>query len=173
MNDEIKEINIKIPGQILDYVDTKEHLLYLFNYITNLQQYYKDNVNRYEELIEKYSNLQQENDILKENNSDMQEEMTRVWEENERLKQDYINLRNYIKMRNVSTEVEDKALLYNIELEKQIDYKFRCEKASDKLGNYKHYSTPTEEQNSENEDIVDSALNILENGSEDNESRYL
>lgn len=38
MNNEIKEINIKIPGQILDYVDTKEHLLDLFNYITNLQQ---------------------------------------------------------------------------------------------------------------------------------------
>lgn len=38
MNDEIKEINIKIPGQILDYVDTTEHLLELYNYITNLQQ---------------------------------------------------------------------------------------------------------------------------------------
>ncbi len=38
MKDEIKEINIKIPGQILDYVDTKEHLLDLFNYITNLQE---------------------------------------------------------------------------------------------------------------------------------------
>ena len=35
MND---EINIKRPGQILDYVDTKEHLLELYNYITNLQQ---------------------------------------------------------------------------------------------------------------------------------------
>lgn len=33
-----KEINIKFPGQILDYVDTKEHLLELFNYITNLQE---------------------------------------------------------------------------------------------------------------------------------------
>ena len=33
-----KEINIKIPGQILDFVDTKEHLLDLFYYITNLQQ---------------------------------------------------------------------------------------------------------------------------------------
>lgn len=32
------EINIKMPGQILDYVDTKEHLLDLFNYITNLQE---------------------------------------------------------------------------------------------------------------------------------------
>lgn len=38
MKDEIKEISIKMPGQILDYVDTKEHLLDLFNYITNLQE---------------------------------------------------------------------------------------------------------------------------------------
>ena len=38
MKDEIKEINIKIPGQILDYVDTKEHLLELYYYITNLQE---------------------------------------------------------------------------------------------------------------------------------------
>ena len=38
MSDEIKEINIKFPGQILDYVDTREHLLELFNYITNLQE---------------------------------------------------------------------------------------------------------------------------------------
>ena len=29
---------IKRPGQILDYVDTKEHLVELFNYITNLQE---------------------------------------------------------------------------------------------------------------------------------------
>lgn len=38
MIDRIKEINIKIPEQILDYVDTMEHLLELYNYITNLQQ---------------------------------------------------------------------------------------------------------------------------------------
>lgn len=38
MNNEIKEIHISFPGQILDYVDTKEHLLDLFNYITNLEQ---------------------------------------------------------------------------------------------------------------------------------------
>ena len=42
MKDEIKEINIKIPGQILDYVDTKEHLLDLFDYITNLQEENKE-----------------------------------------------------------------------------------------------------------------------------------
>ena len=38
MKDETKEINITFPGQILDYVDTKDHLLELFNYITNLQE---------------------------------------------------------------------------------------------------------------------------------------
>ena len=36
MNNDIKEITF--PGQILDYVDTKEHLLELFNYITNLKE---------------------------------------------------------------------------------------------------------------------------------------
>ena len=36
MNKDIKEI--KWAGQILDYVDTKEHLVELFNYITNLQE---------------------------------------------------------------------------------------------------------------------------------------
>ena len=41
-------------------------------------------------------------------------------------------------------------------------------KAIEILGNYKHYSTPTEEQNSENEDIVDNAYNILK-GDSDNE----
>jgi hypothetical protein len=41
LKDEIKEINITFPGQILDYVDTKEHLLELFNYITNLQEEYE------------------------------------------------------------------------------------------------------------------------------------
>lgn len=38
MKTEIKEIKIKSPGQILDYVDTKEHLIELYNYITNLEQ---------------------------------------------------------------------------------------------------------------------------------------
>ena len=40
MNNDIKEI--KRAGQILDYVDTKEHLQELFNYITNLQERIED-----------------------------------------------------------------------------------------------------------------------------------
>ena len=34
-------------------------------------------------------------------------------------------------------------------------------KAVELLGNYKHYSTPDEKQNRDNEDLVDKAFNIL------------
>lgn len=34
------------------------------------------------------------------------------------------------------------------------------------LGQYKHYSTPTEEQNRENENIIDNAYNILKGDGE-------
>lgn len=50
MNKEIKEI--KWPGQILDYVDTKEHLAELFNYITNLQEENELLKNRIDKAIE-------------------------------------------------------------------------------------------------------------------------
>ena len=35
------------------------------------------------------------------------------------------------------------------------------DKAVELLGNYRHYSTPDEKQNSDNEDLVDKAFNIL------------
>ena len=69
MDKEIKEINIKRPGQILDYVDTKEHLLELFNYITNLEtieQQYSAILSENAELENKITNLEQENKELKE-----------------------------------------------------------------------------------------------------------
>ena len=40
-------------------------------------------------------------------------------------------------------------------------YKEVIDKAVELLGNYKHYSTPDEKQNSYNEDLVDKAFNIL------------
>lgn len=40
-------------------------------------------------------------------------------------------------------------------------YKEVINKAIELLGNYKHYSTPNEEQNSDNEDLVNKAFNIL------------
>lgn len=41
------------------------------------------------------------------------------------------------------------------------EYKYVIDKAIELLGNYKHYSTPDEKQNSDNEDLVDKAFNIL------------
>lgn len=51
-------MNIKVPNQILDYVDTKAHLLDLFNYIINLQK---------------------ENELLKEELKELKNDITRVY----------------------------------------------------------------------------------------------
>ena len=58
-------------------------------------------------------------------------------------------------------KVVDKVNWENKQLENNRD------KAIEILGNYKHYSTPTEEQNRENEEIVDNAYNILKGGSDE------
>ena len=68
MNNEIKEIKILFPGQILDYVDTKEHLLELFNYITNLQEENKRLNNDFEQLKENYEIKRiSQQDLLEQN----------------------------------------------------------------------------------------------------------
>lgn len=41
------------------------------------------------------------------------------------------------------------------------EYKEVIDKAVELLGNYKHYSTPDEKQNSDNEALVNKAFNIL------------
>ena len=41
------------------------------------------------------------------------------------------------------------------------EYKDVIDKATELLGNYKHYSTPDEKQNSDNEDLVNKAFDIL------------
>lgn len=155
MNDEIKEIllewkngvetgtdknDIKVGGICYEWKD----LEVLLDYITNLQQDNEILAKRINELKnikdERFYNLQQENERLKERVA-------------------------YLERSN--NRREDTIIGLRFEVAEQEDYKSRCEKASEKLGNYKHYSTPTEEQNSENEDIVDSALNILQNGSDE------
>lgn len=40
-------------------------------------------------------------------------------------------------------------------------YKEAIDKAIELLGNYKHYSTPNEKQNSDNEDLVNKAFDVL------------
>ena len=47
-------------------------------------------------------------------------------------------------------------LLKQVKKQKEV-----IDKAIELLGNYKHYSTPDEKQNSENEDLVNNAFDIL------------
>ena len=47
-------------------------------------------------------------------------------------------------------------LLNEVQKQKEV-----IDKAVELLGNYKHYSTPDEKQNSDNEDLVDKTFNIL------------
>lgn len=51
-------------------------------------------------------------------------------------------------------------IMMNLQQENQ-KYKEVIDKAIELLGNYKHYSTPDEQQNSDNEDLVNKAFNIL------------
>lgn len=100
MSDKIKEINIKTPGQILDYVDTKEHLLELFNYITNLQEENQ----RLKELCDKYE--EEHNTAFKLWTMKMEEmptyeEKIEIQKENEHLRTELNTYKNAVyKIRN-------------------------------------------------------------------------
>ena len=67
-------------------------------------------------------------------------------------------------------ELQDKynnLLKEKIELKRQIKkQKEIIDKAIELLGNYKHYSTPDEKQNSDNEDLVNNAFDTLKEVSE-------
>lgn len=129
---EVKNERIKEEQQ------EKERYIKFYNELNiwnkELQQENEDNLKCIKSLKEQLESVIKNNQELLEKWHKNNDKIVNLISENERLKQDYINLRNYIKMRNVSTEVEDKALLYNIELEninkkKYLDYKSRCEKA--------------------------------------------
>lgn len=60
MNNDIKEIKITFPGQILDYVDSKEHILELFNYIINLQEKNKEILTKWLKLNQLVDKLDKE-----------------------------------------------------------------------------------------------------------------
>ena len=53
-----------------------------------------------------------------------------------------------------------KAFVRSLEIENQ-KYKEVIDKAIELLGNYRHYSMPDEKQNSDNEDLVNNAFDIL------------
>lgn len=71
--------------------------------------------------------------------------------------------------KNIGDMTESELKYFIIELQeensryarKNQKYKEVIDKAIELLGNYKHYSTPDEKQNSDNEDLVNNALDIL------------
>lgn len=62
-----------------------------------------------------------------------------------------ITLEEYVKVLNAYQELQEK---YN--KQKEV-----IDKVIKLLGNYKHYSTPDEKQNSDNEDLVNNSFDIL------------
>ena len=160
-----KEINIKIPGQILDFVDTKEHLLDLFNYITNLQtieQQYSAVLSENAELQQNYDKIYNENCKLREQhnitdvslldeNYKLKELCNKYEEEHNTTFQEWQQQNERLKFKIDSWQS------YSHELE---DYKSRCEKAIELINN------TTINCEGIAEDLLVDVLNILQGGDE-------
>lgn len=58
------------------------------------------------------------------------------------------------------TYANQQLLIDKLQQENQ-KYKEVIDKAVELLGNYKHYSTPDEKQNSDNEDLINKAFDVL------------
>lgn len=65
---------------------------------------------------------------------------------------------HYLIPKDIFNEVFNEMNNWKKEAQKQKEV---IDKAVELLGNYRHYSTPDEKQNSDNEDLVDKAFNIL------------
>lgn len=85
--------------------------------------------------------------------------ISKLQQETEKLKKQYCERTDCSGRIGNSKKVEE-LQNENQQLKKVID------KAIELLGNYKHYSTPDEKQNSENEDLVNNAFDILKEVSE-------
>ena len=155
MSNETKEILEHLKEYLQSKIDNNEHKIFYNDLMWDEKTI--DCINAIDDLLDYTTNLQQKYDKSLEDNVKESHKRMELQQENERLTSLCIGHEKELRTKDI--------IIKKIRNEQQ-DYKSRCEKASDKLGNYKHYSTPTEEQNSENEDIVDSALNILQNGSE-------
>lgn len=74
---------------------------------------------------------------------------------------------SYSGDRTISESMVEEIVDYVDDLEQQCKkQKEVIDKAIELLGNYKHYSTPDEKQNGDNEDLVNNAFNTLKEVSE-------
>lgn len=148
MNDEIKEI--------LDNLKNKDNDIKGINFL-KYQDLTRGEINL---LLDYITNLQQENKIRQQDINNLAYQLAKMKEENERLKEENNNkaINDYAHAIDESWYRE----LYD-------DYKSRCEKASNKLS----FIDEALENDTLNVPLcitkINSALNILQNGSEDNE----
>lgn len=143
----------------------------LLNELSKSKEIYYDNYDyiklncKEQQLLSSYiEELEKRNKELYEGFMATQEELTDYAIKNEQLEADYKEANDSItwwtNRYNAIVKQNDDNHKKVVKLENNRD------KAIEILGNYKHYSTPTEEQNRENEDIVDNAYNILKGDSE-------
>lgn len=83
------------------------------------------------------------------------------------MKESYIKLPNITvsKLQDVVDYLDENNIEYIEDYKEEVElnkYKEVLDKIKEILGNYKHYSTPDEKQNAENEEIVDKAYELLE-----------
>lgn len=142
MDDEIKEI---LDTKLYFDLDEEDYIK-IKDYITNLQQ--------------DYDNEAEENLKLSEWLVEKQQRIEGLETENERLKEENV----YCNRTDCVGRIKDSRKYDSVYQEKE-DYKSRCEKAISKIKDLYSYS--------DNEEYVDNyckdLLNILQNGSDDNE----
>ena len=158
MNDEIKEIldRIETASEIFDCLLKPEECTELLDYITNLQQAIKDTKDTADDMLYE---LKQENDDLKNRLENAVADCNLRLQENERLN-------NCIDdQERVINSLIDKRDLYKINYN---DYKFRCEKAIEYI-NKNSYFKDNVVKTMIFKDYSSSLLNILQNGSDNNE----
>lgn len=154
MNNEIEKINITFPGQILDHVDTKDHLLELFNYITNLQEELKSANESISWWQNRFNAVEKQNNRLKGENQDIKDTLQD--------KLDYIgHLKELCDKYEEEHNTEFK--IWKDERCQLLDYKSRCKKAIKHIKEYciddEFYINLTNKE----KNIID-VLNILQDG---------
>ena len=169
MKDEIKEIlddikDILSNKEVYDVEIDKEVLSLLLDYITNLQKTNKNHSKKLIELGDKITNLQQENKGLEAENETLRSDFKNQVEYTNEIAKENEKLNNLFEY-NMQTLVNtDK--LYE-------DYKSRCEKANNQLKIIMQIIKEQPTRNIEDDEWLENRLigivNILQNGSEENE----
>ena len=158
MNDEIKEI--------LEDYSCIPRIKKLGDYITNLQQENESLKEDRDNILYLEEALQQENEYLKMNSPEQNMEHFRIIDENKR-KIDNLREQNK-KLKRILDEM-------GVNPNEVLDYKSRCEKAVERLREELSYyfdnctDESVDDEWSDNASLINDLLNILQNGSDDNE----